>query len=117
DETLEGLRAADRVLLSVSPEVDETIVAIPLIGLAQALRGILQNALAASASVQRVQVTGNRINGQIQFIVRDEGVGMPPTVLERVGDPFFTTKDPGRGTGLGVFLARAVVERLGGRLT
>jgi two-component system sensor histidine kinase RegB len=42
---------------------------------------------------------------------------MPPGILARVGDPFFTTKEPGRGTGLGVFLARAVVERLGGKLT
>jgi two-component system sensor histidine kinase RegB len=38
-------------------------------------------------------------------------------VLARVGEPFFTTKEPGRGMGLGMFLARAVLERLGGSLT
>ena len=41
---------------------------------------------------------------------------MPREVLERVGEPFFTTKPPGRGMGLGLFLARSVVERVGGSL-
>ena len=40
---------------------------------------------------------------------------MTPEVLANVGEPFFTTKPPGQGMGLGVFLARALCERLGGR--
>jgi len=38
-------------------------------------------------------------------------------ILARVGEPFFTTKPAGRGMGLGLFLARTVVERLGGAVT
>jgi two-component system sensor histidine kinase RegB len=38
-------------------------------------------------------------------------------VLARIGEPFFTTKPAGRGMGLGVFLARAVADRLGGEVT
>lgn len=117
DETLEGIRAADRVTISLSPAVDDVSLKVPLVGLAQALRGLLQNALAASATVQRVRVTGDRLDGDLRLTIRDEGVGMSPAVLARVGDPFFTTKEPGRGTGLGVFLARAVVERLAGHVT
>ncbi len=41
---------------------------------------------------------------------------MDAETLARAGDPFFTTKEPGRGMGLGLFLARSVVERLGGTL-
>jgi two-component system sensor histidine kinase RegB len=41
---------------------------------------------------------------------------MPAELLARVGEPFFTTKQPGQGMGLGVFLARALCERLGGSL-
>ena len=41
---------------------------------------------------------------------------MPGEVLARIGEPFFTTKAPGRGMGLGLFLARAVIEGVGGTL-
>ncbi len=36
--------------------------------------------------------------------------------MARIGEPFFTTKEPGRGMGLGLFLARAVIEGVGGNL-
>ena len=41
---------------------------------------------------------------------------MEPEELSRAGEPFFTTKPPGRGMGLGLFIARSVVEQLGGSL-
>jgi len=41
---------------------------------------------------------------------------MPDEILERIGEPFYTTKPPGRGMGLGLFLARAVIEAVGGTL-
>lgn len=117
DEILDGLQQSERVVVTVNPEAEDLALSIPLVGLAQAIRGIVQNALAATSETQRVTVAADRLDGQLRLVVRDEGVGMTATVLARVGDPFFTTKQPGHGTGLGVFLARAVVERLGGRLT
>jgi two-component system sensor histidine kinase RegB len=41
---------------------------------------------------------------------------MPPEVLARVGEPFFSTKGPGKGLGLGVFIAKSLSEQMGGRL-
>ena len=41
---------------------------------------------------------------------------MSAAVLARAGEPFFTTKEPGKGMGLGLFLARSFAERLGGSL-
>jgi two-component system sensor histidine kinase HydH len=46
--------------------------------------------------------------------VIDNGSGMAPDVVQRVGTPFFTTRE--RGTGLGVVLARAAFEQHGGTL-
>jgi len=42
---------------------------------------------------------------------------MSPEVLARAGEPFFTTKEPGQGMGLGLFLTRNLLQRLGGNLT
>ncbi|MFY0581745.1 ATP-binding protein [Cystobacter fuscus] len=47
--------------------------------------------------------------------VEDSGAGMPPEVLARAGEPFFTTKAPGEGMGLGLFLTRAMLDGLGGQ--
>ena len=53
----------------------------------------------------------------LKIEVEDRGEGMDPERARRATDPFFTTKDPGRGMGLGLFLTRSVLERLGGDLT
>jgi two-component system sensor histidine kinase RegB len=54
--------------------------------------------------------------GDLEVVIRDRGPGIPDAVMQRIGEPFFTTKAPGRGMGLGLFLARAVIEGVGGSL-
>ena len=53
---------------------------------------------------------------ELILTIRDRGQGMSAEVLRRLSEPFFTTKEPGEGMGLGVFLARTTIERLGGSL-
>ena len=48
--------------------------------------------------------------------VADQGPGLSPEAVLRAGEPFYTTKEPGRGLGLGLFLAGVFAERLGGSL-
>lgn len=59
------------------------------------------------------------LNGRevVELVVADTGQGMPPEVIERATELFFTTKAAGKGTGLGLFLALEFVDKSGGRLT
>ena len=104
----------------VRTEVDDGLsamrVTVPERALVQALRVLVENAQQASPPGSEVTVRVRREGDFIRFEVRDRGTGMGPEVLSRVGEPFYTTKPAGQGMGLGVFLARAVAERLGGAL-
>lgn len=120
ERTVEGLVQRDRVRLELPKEVSEAMVLVPMNVLAQALRGIIKNAVEASPGEAPVQVLGRiQANGKramVELRIEDAGSGMSPELLGRVGEPFFTTKETGKGMGLGVFLARSVVERLEGTL-
>ena len=64
-----------------------------------------------------LKITSRR-QGWNKIVVRvsDTGPGMPPEVVERVFLPFFTTKGPGKGMGLGLAVCRELVGRLCGRI-
>jgi two-component system sensor histidine kinase RegB len=110
---LDGLRGRDRVLVDPLPAAGAEIVGPPR-ALGDALRGLLKNALQASAPSTPVRLRISAEGGRVVATVQDRGPGMPPDVLARVGEPFFTTKVPGEGMGLGLFLTRALAEQLGG---
>jgi two-component system sensor histidine kinase RegB len=77
---------------------------------------VVKNALQASAPGTQVKLRLVREAEGWRLTVEDAGEGMAPEVLARAGEPFFTTKAPGEGMGLGLFLTRAVLEQLGGGL-
>lgn len=103
-----------RVALEVAPSA--RAVTVPKERTLQALHALSHNALAASAPPAPVTVTATATASELRFEVRDHGSGMDPAVLARAGEPFFTTREPGRGLGLGLFLVRAFAESLGGSL-
>jgi two-component system NtrC family sensor kinase len=53
---------------------------------------------------------------QIELQVRDDGVGIPPEILPQIFDPFTTTKEVGKGVGLGLAVSKGIVERHGGHI-
>jgi CheY-like chemotaxis protein len=64
-----------------------------------------------------LEATSERTGGEyVQVSVEDSGAGMPPAVLARAADPFFTTKAPGQGSGLGLPQAYGFAEQSGGFL-
>ncbi len=85
--------------------------------LVTALGSLIRNAIRASPPDAHVDLEVERERGHILFWVRDEGIGMSPETLEKLGRPFFTSKEHGEGMGLGVFLTRLLAEQLGGGLS
>jgi signal transduction histidine kinase len=54
--------------------------------------------------------------GKVAFSVRDHGHGIAPEIMDKIFTPFFTTKPAGTGMGLGLFIARGIVEQHNGRI-
>ncbi|TWT46743.1 ATP-binding protein [Botrimarina hoheduenensis] len=118
-EVLRELAAADRVQVAWRKGADSLRLLAPRTALAQAIRAVVQNAVDATeghAPGAPVVIQGDRLAETLRLSIRDQGPGMTPEVLSRAGEPFYTTKAPGHGMGLGLFLARSVVEKLGGSL-
>jgi signal transduction histidine kinase len=82
--------------------------------LRQALLNIVLNAVEASPRGSTVSVRVQRDCDGARVVVRDDGAGMTPEVLDRIRKPYFTTKEGGSGLGLAV--ARGLVEQHGGAL-
>ncbi|MCA9134849.1 MAG: ATP-binding protein, partial [Planctomycetales bacterium] len=115
-EALLGLREPERIELQVAPEASHTANLLPLQAAAQAIRNLLQNALDASPSGMSVLLRAELVEQGWKICVVDHGSGMEPDILQRIGEPFFTTKEPGRGMGLGLHLTQNVIGRLDGSL-
>ena len=117
DSTLEGIRDPHRVdVPDAADAVENHPLWVPEEALAQAIRNLVHNGLDASGPDGRVRLEPRIVGDRLQLVVSDTGQGMTEEVLGRAGDPFFTTKEPGRGIGLGLFLTRNVVSRLGGEV-
>jgi len=78
--------------------------------LRSALLNLLNNAADASPDEMDIVLRWDTVN--ITLEIRDHGPGLTPEAAARAGSAFFTTKQEGRG--LGLFLANATIERLGG---
>ena len=81
--------------------------------LRQALINLVNNTVQATES-GTVAITARRSGGAIEIQVRDTGPGIPAEYRKKIFEPFFTTKDPGKGTGLGLYVTRNILEKLGG---
>ncbi len=113
----EHLRDDENARLQILGPSGGASIACPCPAIEQSLTVMIRNAIDASPENAMVKMIVRLTRDTIAFDVIDQGHGMPADVLKRAGDPFFTTKEPGRGMGLGLFLVRLVAENFRGNFT
>src|SRR5438445_7223232 len=87
--------------------------------LIQIFLNLITNAEQAIREVRdsgRIQIRAGRIGNQLTITVQDDGVGIRPEALQRIFDPFYTTKRPGGGTGLGLSICMSIIREHGGNI-
>jgi two-component system sensor histidine kinase RegB len=116
EATLASVPDRDRVQVVVEPSAEAYAVNVPVRAVARALRALIDNARQAAPPPATILVHVSASPRECCMTVTDRGAGMGADVLARAGEPFFTTRPPGKGMGLGLFLTRTLLDSLGGRL-
>ncbi len=84
----------------------------------QVFLNLMVNAAQATGPGDTIEVTTRSVGTDaIEITVHDTGCGIPEEHLSRIFLPFFSSKEEGKGTGLGLALARGIIQRLGGRIS
>jgi PAS domain S-box-containing protein len=86
-------------------------------GLRQVCMNLLVNAHQAFTGAGLVEITTDQVDETwVSVVIRDNGCGMSQNIIDRIWEPFFTTKEVGRGVGLGLALTYNIVKRHGGEI-
>jgi signal transduction histidine kinase len=123
-----GLRAKDKDFnADFTIELDKSIDKIDVVpqDIGRVLLNLYNNAFYAVKEKKKqlngtfeplVTVTTKRLTGKVEISVKDNGTGIPQKVVEKIYQPFFTTKPTGQGTGLGLSLSYDIIKAHGGEL-
>jgi signal transduction histidine kinase len=123
-----GLRAKDKSFnVAIETHFDESIGKVNLVSqdMGRVLLNLFNNAFWAVNEKESqesegyeptVIVRSQKVKDKVEIAVKDNGIGIPQKVIDKVFQPFFTTKPTGQGTGLGLSLSYDIVKAHGGEL-
>ena len=86
------------------------------LGLSQVFVNLILNAIDAMPEGGRIHITCECVRADLVTVVSDTGQGIPGDRIDRIFDPFYTTKEVGQGVGLGLSIVHGILEKHGGRI-
>lgn len=110
------LSTDEQALVRVENEAAALSIQVPFRTIVRTLKGLIKNGIDASEQASQVSLRCFKDEKYLYFQVTDHGLGMSQETKKRAGEPFYSTKEQGKGLGLGLFLAKNVVEQFGGEL-
>ncbi len=123
-----GLRAKDKLFnTTLKTDFDESVGKINIVpqDIGRVLLNLFNNAFYAVTEKKKsanenyeptVSVCTKKVDGKVEIHVKDNGNGIPEKVLDKIFQPFFTTKPTGQGTGLGLSLSYDIIKAHGGEI-
>ncbi len=102
--------------VQVLRQMDQALPPVPDGGLQHAVVNLVKNAFDAMPRGGTLTITTRRSEGDVEIDIEDTGGGIPEDIRPRIFEPFFSTKPIHRGSGLGLIIAKEVVERSGGTI-
>lgn len=109
---------ADLAGIQVQPQLepDLPLVRCDAAQIEQVLLALIMNAMDAMPQGGNLWIISSSSDHSVQIIVRDDGSGIPAEILPRIFEPFLTTKETGRGVGLGLAISHSILERHNGTI-
>ena len=123
-----GFRVKDRGFnTTIETDFDPNVEMINVVpqDIGRALLNVINNAFYAVTEKKKaagddyepmVTISTKKLEGKVEIVVKDNGNGIPQKILDKIFQPFFTTKPTGQGTGLGLSLAYDIVKAHGGEI-
>jgi len=123
-----GMRAKDKNFnAEIKTNFDSSIGKINVVpqGIGRVLLNLFNNAFYAVSEKQKLtangyqpiaKITTRKLNDKIEIRVEDNGIGIPQKIVDKIFQPFFTTKPTGQGTGLGLSLSYDIIKAHGGEI-
>lgn len=83
----------------------------------QVFMNILINAIQAIEGDGKIWIHTQKLNDQVEIVIKDNGKGIPEKIKDKIFDPFFTTKPVGKGTGLGLNICYNIIKNHNGKIS
>lgn len=112
-----GYRIRNSEITFIASVPEELDAPIPPHDLNQVLVNLLLNAIQAMPDGGRLDLSAARAGGDILITVADSGTGIEPSEIDKIFDIFYTSKKPGEGTGLGLWMTYEIIQQYNGDIT